>query len=158
RPLPEGRRDPPLESGVAMPGTMTVVEGDITKLKVDAIVNAANSSLLPGGGVCGAIYKAAGPGLDSECRKIGGCPTGEARLTKGYGLTAKFVIHTVGPIWEGGGVNEDRLLASCYHRSLELASKHGIARIAFPAISTGIYGFPMEMAASIAVHTTADSL
>jgi O-acetyl-ADP-ribose deacetylase (regulator of RNase III) len=128
-----------------------VVEGDITKLEVDAIVNAANSSLLGGGGVDGAIHRAAGPDLVFECRLIGGCPTGEARITKGYRLPAKHVIHTVGPVWRETG-NEDALLAACYRNSLELAARNNVRTIAFPAISTGIYGFPVERAARIAVR------
>ena len=129
-----------------------VVEGDITKLDVDAIVNAANSSLLGGGGVDGAIHRAAGPELVFECRLIGGCPTGQARITKGYRLPAKYVIHTVGPVWDGGGYGEDALLASCYRKSLTLAVLNGVRTIAFPAISTGIYAFPVERAARIAVR------
>ena len=125
--------------------------GDITTLAVDAIVNAANMALAPGGGVCGAIHRAAGPELERECMSIGGCPTGEARLTRGYRLPARCVIHAVGPVWRGGGEDEDRELAACYRNSLELAVAHGLGSIAFPAISTGIYGFPAERAAQVAV-------
>ena len=137
---------------------MSVAEGDITKLDVDAIVNAANSQLLPGGGVCGAIHRAAGPGLAEACDKIHHCPAGEARLTPGFRLKAKYVIHAVGPVWNGGQSNEDALLASAYRYSLELARDHGAASIAFPAISTGIYGYPLERATSIAVSTVVEFL
>ncbi|MDH3792303.1 MAG: O-acetyl-ADP-ribose deacetylase, partial [Rhodospirillales bacterium] len=125
----------------------------ITTLEVDAIVNAANTELAPGGGVCGAIHRAAGPELAEECAKIGGCPTGEARITGGYRLPAKHVIHTVGPVWHGGGQGEDALLAACYRNSLDLAQDHGLASIAFPAISTGVFGYPLERATGIAVET-----
>jgi O-acetyl-ADP-ribose deacetylase (regulator of RNase III) len=127
-------------------------------LRVDAIVNAANSSLLGGGGVDGAIHRAAGPELVAECRMLHGCKTGNAKITRGYRLPAKHVIHTVGPVWNGGTLGEDDLLASCYRRSIELCEKHGLVSVAFPAISTGIYRFPTERAAGIAVRTVVDAL
>ncbi|GAB3388663.1 macro domain-containing protein [Azotobacter armeniacus] len=126
-------------------------QGDLTCLAVDALVNAANSSLLGGGGVDGAIHRAAGPELLAACRRLGGCPTGEARLTPGFRLPARYVIHTVGPVWQGGGQGEAELLAACYRNSLALAEQHGLASIAFPAISCGIYGYPAEQAAAIAL-------
>jgi len=135
-----------------------VVQGDITKLDVDAIVNAANKSLLGGGGVDGAIHRAAGPELRKECETLGGCQTGQAKMTRGYQLPVRYVIHTVGPVWHGGGHDEERLLADCYRNSLQIAEDNGLTSVAFPAISTGAYGFPLDRATEIAVRTVREFL
>lgn len=136
-----------------MPATLSAIRADITTLQVDAIINAANPTLLGGGGMSGAILRAGGPELVEECRRLGGCETGDAKLTRGHHLPAKFVVHTVGPVWHGGNRHEAQLLASCYRHALAVAAKAGAQALAFPSISTGIYGYPVEQAAAIAVNT-----
>lgn len=133
--------------------SIKVIEGDITKIKVDAIVNAANTTLMGGGGVDGAIHRAAGPALYAACEKFGGCPTGEARITSGFNLPAKYIIHTPGPVWHGGDNSEDKLLANSYRNSLRLADQNGCRTVAFPSISTGVYSFPLDRAARVAIQT-----
>lgn len=143
---------------MALGERLLILQADITTLDVDAIVNAANVALMPGGGVCGAIHRAAGPDLAEACRDVSPCPTGEARMTPGFGLKARCVLHAVGPVWMGGGRHEDRMLGSCYRSAMALAERHRLARVAFPAISTGVYGFPLERATGIALTELAGAL
>lgn len=145
-------------AGQVLTARIDIVEGDITALDVDAIVNAANEALVPGGGVCGAIHRRAGPALADACAALGGCETGQVQMTPGFGLPARFVIHAVGPVWGGGEKGEGTLLADCYRNALHLANAQGLASIAFPAISTGIYGFPPDRAAFIAARTVCETL
>jgi O-acetyl-ADP-ribose deacetylase (regulator of RNase III) len=148
----------PETDAMGLTPVLRALQADITQLPVDAIVNAANTSLLGGGGVDGAIHRAAGPELLAACRQLGGCPTGEARLTPGFRLPARFVIHAVGPVWQGGRQGEAALLAACYRQALQLAAGQGLASLAFPSISTGVYGYPIELAAAVAVSTVRASL
>ncbi|UTW08538.1 O-acetyl-ADP-ribose deacetylase [Pseudomonas benzenivorans] len=141
-----------------MPAKLSAIRADIATLSLDAIVNAANSALAGGGGVDGAIHRAAGPELAQACRQLGGCPTGEARLTEGYNLRARYIIHTVGPVWKGGNCGEPQLLAACYRNALSLAAAHDVRRLAFPSIGTGVYGYPLDLAAKTAVNTVRETL